>query len=188
MDSTPNLLAASCVSVGPFIDPTHADAATAQLGRLGFTSRRRVSQDEVRVGYWVRVPNLATPEDATNALAMLQAAGLSDAYIVAEGEPGNTVSIGVYADPRRAAEVAATAQEAGLTTETSDRLRTLEVLWLDIDRQANGGLPALESLGAPPEGGLPYDMRACPAATSPAGDVTPPANPTVVPAAAPAAG
>jgi len=188
VDSAPSLLAASCVSVGPFIDPAHADAASAQLGRLGFTSRRRVSQDEVRVGYWVRVPNLATPEDATNALAMLQAAGLSDAYIVAEGEPGNAVSIGVYADPRRAAEVAATAEQAGFTTETSDRLRTLEVLWLDIDRQANGGLPALESLDAPPEGGLPYDMRACPAATNPAGDVTPPANPTVVPAAAPAAG
>ena len=188
MDSTPSLLAASCVSVGPFIDPAHADAASAQLGRLGFTSRRRVSQDEVRVGYWVRVPNLATPDDANNALAMLQAAGLGDAYIVAEGEPGNTVSIGVYADPRRAAEVAATAEKAGFATETSDRLRTLEVLWLDIDRQANGGLPALESLGAPPEGGLPYDMRACPAAASPAGDVTPPANPTVVPAAAPAAG
>lgn len=188
MDSTPSLLAASCVSVGPFIDPAHADAASAQLGRLGFTSRRRVSQDEVRVGYWVRVPNLATPDDANNALAMLQAAGLGDAYIVTEGEPGNTVSIGVYADPRRAAEVAATAEKAGFATETSDRLRTLEVLWLDIDRQANGGLPALESLGAPPEGGLPYDMRACPAADSPAGDVTPPANPTVVPAAAPAAG
>lgn len=188
VDSTPSLLAASCVSVGPFIDPTHADAATTELGRLGFTSRRRVSQDEVRVGYWVRVPDLATPEDANNALAMLRAAGLSDAYIVAEGEPGNTVSIGVYADPRRAAEVGATAEQAGFTTETSDRLRTIEVLWLDIDRQANGGLPALESLGAPPEGGLPYDMRACPAATNPAGDVTSPANPTVAPAAAPAAG
>lgn len=187
-DSNPSLLAASCVSVGPFIDPAHADAATAQLGRLGFTSRRRVSLDEVRVGYWVRVPGLATPEDATNALVMLQAGGLGDAYVVTEGEPGNTVSIGVYADPRRAAEVAATAEEAGFTAETSDRLRTLEVLWLDIDRQANGGLPALESLDAPPEGGLPYDMRACPAATNPAGDVTPPANPTVVPAAAPAAG
>ncbi len=78
-------------------------------------------------------------------------------------------------------------QKAGFTAETSDRLRTLEVLWLDIDRQANGGLPSLESLGAPPEGGLPYDMRACPAA-SPAGDVTPPANPAAVPAGAGGAG
>ena len=185
--SGPGLLAASCVSVGPFIDPAHADAANAQLARLGFTSRKRVSQDEVRVGYWVRVPNLATPADTTNALATLQAAGLGDAYVLGEGEPDNTVSVGVYSDPRRAAEVSATVEKAGFTPETSDRLRTLEVLWLDIDRQANGSLPSLESLGSPPEGGLPYDMRACPA-TSPAGDVTPPANPAAATAGAGATG
>ena len=178
---------ADCVSVGPFIDPAHAAAANAQLERLGFTSRRRVSQDEVRVGYWVRVPNLATPADATNALATLQAAGLGDAYVLAEGEPDNTVSVGVYSDPRRAAEVSARVQKAGFTPETSDRLRLLEVLWLDIDRQANGSLPSLESLGTQPEGGLPYDMRACPAA-SPVGDVTSPANPANVPAGAGGAG
>ena len=181
------LLAASCVSVGPFIDPAHAAAANAQLQRLGFTSRRRVSQDEVRVGYWVRVPNLATPADATNALVALQAVGLGDAYVLAEGEPDNTVSVGVYADPRRAAEVSARVQKAGFSPETSDRLRMLEVLWLDIDRQANGGLPSLESLGTPPEGGLPYDMRACPA-SNPVGDVTPPANPAAAPAGAGATG
>jgi hypothetical protein len=182
-----DLLAAACVSVGPFLDPAHAAAANAQLERLGFTSRRRVSQDEVRVGYWVRVPNLATPADATNALATLQAAGLVDAYVLAEGEPENTVSVGVYSDPRRAAEVSARVQQAGFTPETSDRLRLLEVLWLDIDRQANGGLPSLESLGTQPEDGPPYDMRACPAA-SPVGDVTSPANPATVPAGAGGAG
>ena len=181
------LLAASCVSIGPFIDPAHAAAASAQLERLGFTSRRRVSQDEVRVGYWVRVPNLATPADATNALAALRAAGFGDAYVLAEGEPDNTVSVGVFSDPRRAAEVSAMVQQAGFTAETSDRLRLLEVLWLDIDRQANGGLPSLEALGAQPEGGVPYDMRACPA-PGPDGDVTAPANPASVPAGAGGAG
>jgi SPOR domain len=182
-----DLLAASCVSVGPFVDPAHAEAANARLERLGFTSRRRVSQDEVRVGYWVRVANLATPADVNNALATLQAAGLADAYVLAEGEPGNTVSVGVYSDPRRAAEIADTVQKAGFIPETSDRLRTLEVLWLDIDRQANGSLPSLESLGAPPKGGLPYDMRACPA-PNPAGGVTSPAIPADAPAGAGGAG
>jgi len=181
------LHAAACVSVGPFVDPAHAAAANAQLERLGFTSRRRVSQDEVRVGYWVRVPNLATPADATNALATLRAAGFGDAYVLAEGEPDNTVSVGVFSDPRRAAEVSALVLKAGFTPATSDRLRKLEVLWLDIDRQANGGLPSLEALGTQPEGGLPYDMRACPV-TGPAGDVTPAAIPAGVPAGAGGAG
>ena len=182
-----SLLSASCVSVGPFIDPAHAEAATAQLERLGFASRRRVAQDEVRVGYWVRVPGLATPADATNALATLQAAGLGEAYVIDGEETGTTLSIGVYADAAKAAEVAKKVREAGFTPETSDRLRTLEVLWLDVDRQANGGLPAMEDLGEPLAGALPYDMRACPAASGAEG-VTPAANPSAPPAAAQSAG
>jgi hypothetical protein len=185
--AAPNLLAASCVSVGPFIDPAHADAATAQLERLGFASRRRVAQDEVRVGYWVRVPGLATPADATNALGTLQAAGLGEAYVIDGEESGTTLSIGVYADAAKAAAVSKTVQDVGFTPETSDRLRTLEVLWLDVDRQANGGLPAMEDLGEPPAGGLPYDMRACPAASG-ADGVTPAANPAASPVAAQPAG
>lgn len=182
-----SLLAATCVSVGPFIDPGHADLARAQLERLGFSTRQRVAQDEVRVGYWVRVPGFATPADATNALGTLQAAGLGEAYVVDAEEEGTTLSIGVYADAVKAAAIAKTVQDAGFTPETSDRLRTLEVSWLDVDRQVNGGLPAMEDLGEPPAGALPYDMRACPAASG-ADGVTPAANATAPPAAAGSAG
>jgi hypothetical protein len=184
---TPALLAASCVSVGPFIDPVHAGAATAQLERLGFTSRRRVALDDVRVGTWVYVSDLATPADAAVALAALQAAGLTDATIVTDEGPGNIVSVGVYADPARATETAAAVERAGFTPSSSDRRRALEVLWLDVDRQANGGLPALDALGAPPAGALPYDMRACPAAAGDA-DVTAPAVPEPAATTAPATG
>ena len=156
--------AASCVSVGPFLDQAQADAAASSLQRLGFTARLRSATDEVRVGDWVRVPDLATPVDATNALAALQAAGLTDAYVITDEAPGNVVSIGVYADPRRAAEVASTVARAGFTPQTSDRMRTLDVFWLDVDRQANAGIPELEDVGAPPEGGLPLELRVCPSA------------------------
>jgi hypothetical protein len=182
-----NLLSASCVSVGPFIDPAHAEAATAQLEQLGFSSRRRVAQEEVRVGYWVRVPKIASLAAATNAIAKLHRVGLGDATVVVGEDVGATVSVGVYADAAKAAEVAKTVREAGFMAETSDRLRKLEVLWLDVDRQANGGLPAMEDLGEPPAGALPYDIRACPAASG-AGGVTPAANPAAPPAAAQPAG
>jgi hypothetical protein len=156
--------AAPCVSVGPFLEQAHADAASSSLQRLGFTTRLRAATDEVRVGYWVRVPDLATPVDATNALAALQAAGLTDAYVITDEAPGNVVSIGVYADPRRAAEVAATVTRAGFEPRTDDRVRTLDVFWLDVDRQANAGIPELGDVGEPPEGGLPLELRVCPSA------------------------
>jgi hypothetical protein len=113
--------------------------------------------------------------------------GLGDATVVVGEDVGATVSVGVYADARKAAEVAQAVQDAGFVPETSERLRTLEVLWLDVDRQTNGGLPAMEDLGEPPAEALPYDMRACPAASGAEG-VTPAANPAAPPAAAQPAG
>ena len=157
-----NLAAASCVSVGPFLEQAQADAAASSLSRLGFTARMRSATDEVRVGHWVRVPDLATPADATNALAALQAAGLRDAYVITDEAPGNVVSVGVFADPRRAAEVAEAVVGAGFTPQTTERMRTLDVFWLDIDRQANGGIPELQDAGVPVDGALPLELRVCP--------------------------
>jgi hypothetical protein len=157
-----DLSAAPCVSVGPFAGEPQAMVASAALERLGFTSRSRQSNDEVRVGTWVRVPDLATAEDATNALTALRRAGLSDVFIVSDGEPVNTVSVGVYNDAHKAQEMAQKVAQAGLTPQLTDRRRTLDVYWLDIDRQANRGLPPLDVLGAGNEGGLPLEMRSCP--------------------------
>ena len=163
-------LSALCVSIGPFLDQAAADAASAQLQRLGFASRLRASVDEVRVGLWVRVTSLATPEDAANALVALQAAGLTDAYVVGNDEaPGNTVSLGVFRDRGRAEEVSERVRRAGFTPETSDRLRTMDVFWLDIDREANGSLPSLEVLTGATRESLPLEMRACPAVAAESG-------------------
>lgn len=159
-----DVAAASCVSLGPFAAETQANRAADALRRLGFAARLRAAQDEVRVGYWVRVPHLATPVDAGNALAALQAAGLTDAYVITDEAPGTAVSIGVYANAAQAATVAATVERAGFAPETSDRFRTLDVFWLDIDRQANGGIPALEDLGPAEAESLPREVRACPSA------------------------
>jgi hypothetical protein len=165
----PNLLVAACVSIGPFAEPVQAAAAAAELTRLGYTSRSRAAVDEVRVGSWVHVRNLATPADAANALGALKAAGLVDASLVADPdqEGASVVSIGVYSDPLQAAAAAAAVTRAGFTAATADRRRTENVYWLDVDREANGGLPGLEAVPAPPAGGLPLELRACPADSAP---------------------
>ena len=135
----------------------------------------------MRVGLWVRVPNLATPDDAAGALSALQMAGFADAYVVSDGTPGNTVSLGVFADRAKAEQVAEAVRKAGFTPEMSDRLRTMDVVWLDIDRQANGGLPALEEIQPGAGTGTMMDMRACPV-PAPGAQSSPP-----LPGAAPAA-
>jgi len=158
--------AATCVSGGPYLDRAAAEQAAARLDGLGFTSRLRPSRDQVWVGQWVRIENFATVADAENALATLRAAGIPDAYLLADEPPGNVVSLGVFSDPGRAAQVLAIAQQAGFTPKALDHYRTEDVFWLDVDRDANAGLPGLEMFRTR-DGQVPrVELRACPAADS----------------------
>ena len=156
--------ALACVSAGPFLERPEADQAEARLRGLGFAVRLREARETVRVGDWVRIEELATPEDAANALAQLQAAGATDAAVLGADEgAGNVVSLGVFTEPRRAAEAATIARMAGFEPRTVERTREADVFWLDIDRQASGGLPALEQLGADDPARVPrVELRRCP--------------------------
>lgn len=154
----------ACVSVGPFLSRPDAERAAARLDRLGFTVRLRDAREDVRVGHWVRLDGLATMEDAENARAALQAAGLADAFVINEEDAGPVVSLGVHADPARAEATVAVARLAGFEPRTIDRMRTETVTWLDVDRQANGGLPAMEEIEVSVDGrpSTP-ELRPCPA-------------------------
>jgi hypothetical protein len=154
----------ACVSAGPFLERAAAEQAAAGLSRLGFATRLRTSREEVRVGTWVRLEGLATPEDAANAQTALLAAGLEEAYVLEEVGVGAVVSVGVYADPAKAGEAEAAVRAAGYEPRSAERLREEDVTWLDVDRQANGGLPSNEQLRAPVAGPpAELELRPCPA-------------------------
>jgi hypothetical protein len=154
--------AATCVSGGPYLDRAGAEQAAARLDGLGFNSRLRASRDEVWVGQWVRIEDLATAEDAGNALATLKAAGIADAYLLADEPPGSVVSLGVFSDAGRAAQVIAAATKAGFTPKVEDRYRPENVFWLDVDRDTNAGLPGQEMFRIQDGGGTRIELRACP--------------------------
>lgn len=161
----------ACVSAGPFLERTEAEQAANQLGQLGFTVRLRESREQVAVGTWLRLEGLATPEDATNAQAALRAAGLPEAYVLTEEGIGTVVSIGVYTDPDKAAEAAAAVRAAGFEPVNAARLREEDVTWLEVDRQANGGLPDMEQLQATAPGrSTTLQLRPCPPAPLPAAE------------------
>jgi cell division septation protein DedD len=161
----------ACVSAGPFLDRSAADQAAAQLGDLGFSVRQREAREPVPVGTWLRLEGLATPEDASNAQASLQAVGLSDAYVLTEEGIGTVVSVGVYADADKAASAADAVRAAGFEPVYAARLREADVTWLEVDRQANGGLPAMEQLQATAPGrSSSLQLRPCPEAESSAED------------------
>jgi hypothetical protein len=152
-----------CVSAGPYVDRPSAEKAAARLSRLGFASRIRPAREEIRVGQWVRLENLATPEDAANALGVVRSAGIADAYVIAEEGAGTIISLGVFADEARARQAVTIARLSGFEPQVVERLRPADVFWLDTDRLANAGLPALEDLQGPgPAGSPPLELRPCP--------------------------
>jgi len=154
----------ACVSAGPYLDRSEADSAAARLAGLGYSVRLREARDEVSVGQWVRIEGLATPEDAANVQAALQAAGFDEAYVVTDEQAGPVVSLGVYSDAERAASTVAAARAAGFEPRSVDAMRTADVIWLDVDRQASGGLPSPEQLRHAEPARLPQiTLRPCPA-------------------------
>jgi hypothetical protein len=153
----------ACVSAGPYLQRPAAERAEARLAGLGFAVRLRESREEVQTGYWVRVEDLATAEDAANALAQLRAAGLTDAYVLPEAAPDVVISLGVFLEPVRAEQLADSARAAGFEPTTIVRTREADVFWLDIDRQASAGLPTFEQLGVDDPARLPrIELRRCP--------------------------
>jgi hypothetical protein len=151
----------ACVSVGPYADEPAAAQAAETLARLGYASRLRQDRGEIRVGYWVRVENLATAEDTSNALAFLRFNGITDAYVVTE-DGASVISLGIFGGAAGAEEASRTARRGGLEVRTVERTREADVFWLDVDRQANGGLPAAEDLPASAEGAPAIELRPCP--------------------------
>jgi hypothetical protein len=157
--------AATCVSFGPFTDDTSLAAASERLQSLGYTARERAASEDVPSGQWVSVTDLATPEDAANALNALRAVGLTDVFVVTDAAPGTTtISVGVFNDPVRAGEVADTVRRGGLEPRVTARTRTADVTWLDVDRRSNQGLPDLADLHDDDGAAAGFEMRACPAA------------------------
>ena len=153
----------ACVSAGPYLRQPAAELAETRLAGLGFAVRLRESREEVETGYWVRIEDLATAEDAANALAQLRAAGLTDAYVLPEASPDVVISLGVFLEPVRAEHLAETARGAGFEPTTIVRTREADVYWLDIDRQASAGLPTFEQLGVEDPARLPHiELRRCP--------------------------
>jgi hypothetical protein len=153
---------ATCVSFGPFADDASLAAASQRLEGLGYAARRRTAAEDVPAGQWVGVADLATPEDAANALNALRRAGLADAYVVTDSAPGTTtISIGLFNDPAGAAEAADSVRRAGLQPHVTERRRTAAVTWLDVDRQANEGLPDIADVRGEHESSA-VEMRACP--------------------------
>ncbi|MEN5389614.1 SPOR domain-containing protein [[Pseudomonas] hibiscicola] len=103
-----------CVALGPFADRVAAISAQGKVGNV--ISQVRMREQPAASGsarYRVMLPAAANREDAQATVKRIVAAGLSDYYIISQGEDINAVALGQYRNREGAERRMAAVQAAG---------------------------------------------------------------------------
>ena len=103
-----------CVALGPFADRAAAVAAQGRAGKLLAAARLReqpAASGSTR--YRVLLPAAASREEAQATVKRIVAAGLSDYYIISQGEESNAIALGQYRNREGAERRIAAVKAAG---------------------------------------------------------------------------
>jgi len=122
----------SCISLGPL--PNRVDVADTvrALSGNGFDARQRTAQGEVWLGHWVYIDAIPTQGEAAAIVELLAENDITEAYVIADGNNGSIVSLGVFSQQERARQRFADAEALGLAPVVADRSQPGEVFWLDV--------------------------------------------------------
>jgi cell division septation protein DedD len=105
---------ARCVALGPFADRAAATSAQGKAGSV--ISQVRLREQPAASGsarFRVMLPAAANREEAQATVKRIVAAGLSDYYIISQGEDINAVALGQYRNREGAERRMAAVQAAG---------------------------------------------------------------------------
>lgn len=103
-----------CVALGPFADRAAATSAQGKAGNV--ISQVRLREQPAASGsarYRVMLPAAANRDEAQATVKRIVAAGLSDYYIISQGEDANAVALGQYRNREGAERRMAAVQAAG---------------------------------------------------------------------------
>jgi hypothetical protein len=151
-----------CITVGPFRDVSEAAHAASTLRGGGYDPRQRVAEGDVWSGVWVYVPLPAPRGAGEQILAKLKAGGIDDAMEMPGPNEGPVISLGLYVEPKRAQARVAQAQALGFNPGISDRKRTGNVYWIDIDLKPTDGLLNPQDLQGESGRIVRLEVKSCP--------------------------
>jgi len=134
---------AQCVSLGPFADRATAQTAQSRAGNALRGAKLREVADAGATRYRVLLPPAASREEAQATVKRIVAAGVSDYYIIAQGEDTNAIALGQYRNregaDRRLAALSAAGFKATMVASGGDGSAQW---WLDATL-ADGTDPAV---------------------------------------------
>ncbi len=102
-----------CIALGPFADRAAATSAQGKAGNVISQVRLREPAASGSARFRVMLPATASREEAQATVKRIVAAGLSDYYIISQGEDINAVALGQYRNREGAERRMAAVQAAG---------------------------------------------------------------------------
>ncbi|RMF96932.1 MAG: SPOR domain-containing protein [Gammaproteobacteria bacterium] len=149
----------ACIGIGPFSEAAAARRAAALLAARQMRVQIEARDAAVWLGHWVQLTGFRTREQAAAALRQLKAAGLSDAYIVRDGD-AFLISLGVFRSDAGTERTIALARAAGFEPVARDRYRQGTERWLLVEYPP-GSPPDLGELAAVAGGILRLETGGC---------------------------
>lgn len=130
-----------CLSLGPFADRAKADAARTALGSDALRPRvREVAGGKPATSYRVVIPPAVSREEAQATVKRIAEAGISDYFIISQGDDANAIALGQYRSREGAERRLAAVTAAGFPARLTDNGSGEEASWwLDL---ATTGAPA----------------------------------------------
>ncbi|WP_315386367.1 SPOR domain-containing protein [uncultured Stenotrophomonas sp.] len=121
-----------CISLGPFADRDTAMAAQSKAGALVQRSRlRETAKPGASSTYRVMMPAAASREEAQATVKRIAAAGISDYYIMAQGEDANAIALGQYRNREGAERRLAALSAAGFSARLVGGSEGSAQWWVD---------------------------------------------------------
>lgn len=141
--------AAVCVSLGAFADQAAVDAARQRAGSVLDSSRARELASGAGVSYRVMLPPAESREAAQAAVKRIVAAGISDYFIIGQGELANAVALGQFRNRDGAQRRLEQLQGAGFPARIVPSEPSPSRWWLDARLAAGqGAVQARQASGA----------------------------------------
>ena len=152
-----------CISVGPFRDVSETAHAASTLRSGGYDPRQRVAEGEVWAGVWVYLP-IPPSQSSVTLLSKLKGAGIDDALEMPGPSETSVISLGLFADQKRAQTRVTQAQALGFNPGIADRKRTGDVYWIDIDLKPTDSVLKPSDLQSETGHIQRLEVKACPSA------------------------
>ena len=117
----------TCFIFGPFMSVREAYAAADILGKLELEAGRRSEEREVKIGYWVHLPEMSREKNLEYKAKLDK--NRDKEYFIGRD---NVMSLGAFKDKSRADRRMRQLRKIGIEAILEPRYRMREVTWLDL--------------------------------------------------------